>query len=88
MSANDSTWIENGITANFYIVTKHGTNLLKPCFDLFITIMDDNELFITLDIGCNGTCARMRIIAKNTIAYIVIMWCLNMVKENDILEFC
>ena len=67
------------------MIPEDRTELFTSGLDMFIAVFHDNQRFIALHIGCNRTSAHVGLIAKNGIANVVVMRCLNIIKQNDIL---
>ena len=85
VSADHGTGIADCITANLYVITKHGAEFFHASLHLFRAIVYDNKLLVALYVGGDGTCAHMTVIAKDTVANIVIMRRLYVVKKNHVL---
>jgi hypothetical protein len=87
-SSDAGTWVKYAVTANFYMIAQHSTKLLKTCFALIIRccILDYNKLLVTLNIGCDRTCAHMCVVSKDRVSNIVVMRNLNLVKKNYVLK--
>ena len=49
--------------------------------------MDLDQLLVALNIAGNAACARMRLIAEDRVADIVVMRDLDIVKQDDIFQF-
>ena len=87
MSADHGAGIQHGVAAYFYIVTQHGTDLLDAGLDLLFAILYDYQSLVGLDVGSDGSSSHVAVISENGVANIVIVRCLNVIEEDDVLEF-
>lgn len=86
IAADDSARVKNGIAADLNVVAEHSAELLYAGLDLLRSVMNDYELLVCLDVGSYRTCAHVAVIAEDRIAYIVVVRCLNVIEEDDVLE--
>ena len=86
MAADHGSRIADRIAADFNIIAQHGTELFDASFHLLRPVVDDDKFLITLYVGCDGSCSHMAVIAKDAVADIIVMRCLDMVKKDDILQ--
>ena len=86
MTTDHGPWIADRIAADFNIIAQHGTELFDASFHLLRPVVDDDKFLITLYVGCDGSCSHMAVIAKDAVADIIVMRCLDMVKKDDILQ--
>ena len=68
------------------MVAEHGAELLDACLDLFCSVMDHNELFVGLHIGCDGTGTHVAVMTEDRISHIVIVRSLDIIEKYDILQ--
>lgn len=86
VSADNRTRIEYTVAAYLNTITQDCTNFLAPGFDTLVTIVNNCKRLIRLYVGCDRACTHMTLVAKNRIAYIVVMQHLHVIKQNDVLQ--
>ena len=86
MSADHGAGIQHGVAAYFYIVAQHGADLFDAGLDLLFAVLYDHESLVGLDVGSDGACSHVAIVSEDGIANIVIVRCLNVIEEDDVLE--
>ena len=86
VSADDCARIADRVASYFDMVSQHCAELLDAGLDVFITVMYYNEMLVRLDIGCDRSSSHMAVISEDRISDIVIVRCLDMVEEYDVLE--
>ena len=87
MSADHGAGIQHGVAAYFYIVAQHGADLFDAGLDLLFAVLYDHESLVGLDVGSDGACSHVAIVSEDGVANIVIVRCLNVIEEDDVLEF-
>lgn len=86
MTANDRTGIADRIAADFYIITKHGTELLNAGFHQLRPVVDDHKLLIALHVAGDGTSSHMAIVTEDAVTDVVVMRSLDMIEPDHVLQ--
>ena len=86
VSSDDCSRVAYRVAAYLDVVAEHCSELLDAGLDLFRAVVNDYELLVGLDIGCDGSGSHVAVISEDGIAYIVVVRCLNVIEEDHVLE--
>ena len=87
MSADDRAGVHDGVAADFDIVADHGTELFDAGLDVFIAVVDDDQLLVGLDVRRDGAGSGVGVIPEDGVADIVVVRGLDVVEQDDVLQF-
>ena len=87
VTADDRPGIADRIAAYFHVIAQHSAEFLDACLHRFRSVVNDDKLLIRLHITCNAAGAHVAVIAEDTVANIIVMGRLHMIKEDHVLKF-
>ena len=78
--------IQHGVAAHLHKVAQDGTDLQQAGGDGIAAVSDGDKGLVGLDVGGDGACAHVGLVAQDAVAHIIIMRNLNAVEEDHILQ--
>ena len=87
VTADNRTRIKHAVASHFNIITKDCTDFLATGLNALFSIVNSDQQLVRLYVGCNRACTHMALIAQDRVAYVVVMWHLHVIEQNDVLQF-
>lgn len=85
--AQDGARIEDRVAAYLHKIPQNGAHLSPSGGDIGLALYHHRGL-VRLDVGCDRAGTHVALVAQDGVAHVVVVWGLNFIEENGVLQLC